>query len=1102
MEKGNMAGNKVIILLVLFAVSLFNQSAYAAFTAFESGQVRPIAQSPDGSKLFVVNTPDNQLEIFNVNNGSPTYVESVTVGLEPVAVAAYSNGQVWVVNYLSDSISIIDVSTSPARVIKTLLVGDEPADIVFAGTNDNRAFITTAHRGQNSPYTDPNNPGELITPGIGRADVWVFDATNTGSSLGGDPVAIVTLFGDTPKALAVSPDGKTVYAAVFKSGNQTTVLHEEVVCNSGDTVPCTIKDGEVSGVGKLPTPNPKTISSQQSPETGLIVKYNGSQWVDELNTDWSSLVRFNLPDKDVFAIDADALIPVETASFANVGTVLFNMAVNPVSGKIYVANTEAVNEVRFEGAGTASTTVQGHLHEARITVIDPGNGTVNPVHLNKHIDYSVTPAPAGISDNSLATPKGIAVTADGNTLYVVAKSSGKIGVFNTTTLENDSFTPDSANHINLSAGGPGGLLLDETNNRIYVTTRFDNAISVIDTTSATEISHIGLHNPEPPSIIAGRQFLYDAQQTSSNGEASCASCHIEGDKDELAWDLGDPDGSVITNNNPFALAFSSSAPFHPMKGPMTTQTLRGMNTHGPMHWRGDRSGANSSGVSSDALDEDLAFKTFNVAFEGLLGRAAPLTPAQMQAYTDFILQVTPPPNPIRALDNSLTSDQQAGSDYYLGAFNSDQVTNCNGCHTLDPASGFFGTAGLMSFEGALQDLKVPQLRNMYEKVGMFGMADIPFNNSGDNGHKGDQIRGFGYTHDGAVDTLERFHNAVLFDFTLSGADPNVLRKQMVQFMFAYDSNLKPIVGQQVTLSGSGSGAVLSRIDLLIARALAGDADLIVKMTIAGEQRGAIMSASDNFQTDKVSENSMTALQIRNIAQTAGQEVTYTAVPPGSGTRLAIDRDGDGVLNNDDNCPANANPGQQDDDLDGVGNACEPPDFDGDGIQDALDNCTLVANASQLDTDNDGAGDACDTDDDNDGLTDSQEQAFGTNSLLADTDGDNLNDGLEVNTLGTNPLLLDTDGDGYNDDVEVNIGSNPLDRLSIPADGDINGDNAVNVIDALLATQIALGFKTPTADELLRGDVAPLTNGAPNPNGAFDTGDLVLIQRKVFGLVNF
>src|SRR5262245_30379986 len=80
------------------------------FTLFESGQVRPLALSPDGQRLFAVNTPDGRLEIFDVHSGAGlVHRGSVTVGLEPVAVAARTNGEVWVVNHLSDSISVVDV---------------------------------------------------------------------------------------------------------------------------------------------------------------------------------------------------------------------------------------------------------------------------------------------------------------------------------------------------------------------------------------------------------------------------------------------------------------------------------------------------------------------------------------------------------------------------------------------------------------------------------------------------------------------------------------------------------------------------------------------------------------------------------------------------------------------------------------------------------------------------------------------------------------------------------------------------------------------------------------------------------------------------------
>ena len=90
--------------------------AAASFVTFESGQVRPLALSPDGSRLFAVNTPDDRLEIFAVNGGDLSHVDSVPVGLEPIAVAARTNGEVWVVNHLSDSVSIVDVSTTRGGV--------------------------------------------------------------------------------------------------------------------------------------------------------------------------------------------------------------------------------------------------------------------------------------------------------------------------------------------------------------------------------------------------------------------------------------------------------------------------------------------------------------------------------------------------------------------------------------------------------------------------------------------------------------------------------------------------------------------------------------------------------------------------------------------------------------------------------------------------------------------------------------------------------------------------------------------------------------------------------------------------------------------------
>lgn len=973
---------------LLFSL-LINSLAFAqnvtatgkTFWHFESGQVRPLAISPDGSTLFAVNTPDNHLEIFNITPSGLELIDSVPVGLEPVAVAARTDTEVWVVNHMSDSISIVDASTTPAKVVRTLLVGDEPRDIVFAGTPAQpgdpfpRAFITTAHRGQTYPDLPGGEKyGSFFTPSIGRADVWVFDADNLGTNLGGTAEEIITLFGDTPRALAATPNGDFVYAAIFHSGNKTTVSPSQGVV----TIPNT-------GV---------------APSIPTIVQYDGSDWVDNAG-DVDNQITLELPDYDVFKIDAAAATPAEVDNYTSVGTILFNMVVHPSSGKLYISNTEANNLVPNEAD------LKGNIHRSRISVID-GLGIVSARHLNKHINYNQFPSPAGVSDDSLSTPLGMQIASDGK-VYVAAFSSSKIGVFQDSNLELDTFTPDSNNHITVSGGGPSGLVIDETNDRIYVLTRFDNGISIINRTTETEVDHFTLHNPEPASITDGRPFLYDANLSSTNGENSCASCHIFGRMDDLAWDLSDTSGSIINNPNPFVVGTNGTPTFHPMKGPMTTQSLRGMDNHGPMHWRGDRSGA-LNGSTFD--DEEEAFRQFNPAFVGLLGRNTELSNADMQAFTDFILQMNYPPNPIRNLDNSLDTDEANGEDIYFNA-QTDNVQTCNGCHTLDPASGFFGTSGQSSFEGAPQDMKVAHLRNMYQKVGMFGGVEqnislggiasgtIPSDGPADQ----PQVRGFGYSHSGSIDTLRSFSGASLFQYP---GNRQTAIENISRFMLAFPAELSPIVGQQITLTASNGATVSNRIDLFIQRSQVAypspvsvqqkECDLIASGSIGGVIRNWFYNTATNeFDSDLSSETDLTDTQLRNLA-TGSNSITYTCAPPGSGYRMALDRDQDTLLNYDEISIHGSSP-------------------------------------SAVDTDGDQLSDA------------DEVNIHNTLPGQADSDGDNINDNDEIFVTLTDPMNPDSDGDGISDGDELNAGTNPNDaapelNVTSPTDGSLffNGDS--------------------------------------------------------------
>ncbi len=871
-----------------------NLGAEPRFPTFETGQVRPLALDPSGQRLYAVNTPDSALEVYKVTSGGLKHQQTLPVGLEPVSVAVRNSNEVWVVNHLSDSVSIVRFGLDgKGRIVRTILVGDEPRDIVFAG---NRAFITTAHRGQNNA-ADP----QLTTPGIGRADVWVFDANALGSSLGGAPLTIISLFADTPRALAVSPDGTKVYAAAFHSGNRTTVVHH-------DAVP------EVSEEeGGPPGPN-ENHAGEPEQNVGFIVKKVGGDWLDAVGRSWNQFIAFDLPDKDVFVIDATANPPVPIASkvYRGVGTTLFNMVVNPASGKIYVSNTDARNDQRLEGSGVFfGPTLRGHLVDSRITVL--GAASVTPRYLNKHIDYSNCCAPVPNPENalSLAFPQQMVVTNNGATLYAAALGSSKIGIFNTAALENDSFVPSLNNQISVSGGGPTGLALDEQRGRLYVLTRFDNGIAIVDTQARQEIGKVLMHNPEPISVVAGRRFLYDASYTSSHGDSACASCHIFGDTDHLAWDLGNPDGDVRPVPGPIALTLPGSPTFHPLKGPMTTQSLRGMANHGAMHWRGDRTGGYfEPSVQPDegSFDEVEAFRQFNPAFASLNGRDVPLTESEITTFGDFALQILYPPNPIRALDNSLTADQAAGRYTYFNTPRSIGFV-CNDCHRLDPTAnaefgvaspGLFGTSGEYVIGEAGQSLKIPHFRNAYQKVGMFGVVSNPlFNPELDGSFQGDQIRGFGFLHSGAFDSPSRFLSV---GFTEGPFNPGGFpqtdagraeRRQVEAFLYAYDSNLAPIVGQQITLTATNSAVAVPRISLLIARAEHGECELIAR---SGHR--SYLYDDEKFHPDKAGAPKLSKAQMWLIAKLPGQEVTFTCVPVGAGRRMGLDRDLDGVLNRD------------------------------------------------------------------------------------------------------------------------------------------------------------------------------------------------------------
>jgi parallel beta-helix repeat protein len=140
-----------------------------------------------------------------------------------------------------------------------------------------------------------------------------------------------------------------------------------------------------------------------------------------------------------------------------------------------------------------------------------------------------------------------------------------------------------------------------------------------------------------------------------------------------------------------------------------------------------------------------------------------------------------------------------------------------------------------------------------------------------------------------------------------------------------------------------------------------------------------------------------------------------------------------------------------------------PDSDGDGYSNAID---IFPNdpSEWFDNDYDGIGNNADTDDDNDGYSDANETAAGSNPLDFDSQPDD-NDNDYIPDI----LDPDDDNDGFNDTSEIENSTNPLDPLSYP--GSPNQPPSIDSVKILpetpydnqVLTAIPQGFSDPDGD---------------------------------------
>lgn len=500
-------------LLLTFLVAPAPRAEPTGHPTFASPHASPIERSPTSDELYVANTPADTLDV--VDTATRQVIARIPTGIDPVSVAVRPDGkEVWVSNHVSDNVSVIDVDpSSPTRyhVVATV-----------TAWSDAEPWVTAFDEPTGIAFASDDKAYVALSS---RNRIAVVDvATRLVTKQ-------IQVYAQEPRAIAVR--GDRLFVIPFESGNRT----------------------ELSGCLDL---------SQPGCTFGLgILASNSNDAILTRNMVADIVRRPEAPDRDLFVystVDESPLFEV-----SSLGTLLYGIAVDS-NGRVFIAQTEARNDANGL-AGTEGDDLPEILNRMFLNQIvrvdcssDCSSATV--------IDLEPAPPLVPLPGQQLATPFGIRLSDDDTTVVAVAAGSSRL------------FTMDAATGAVLgrTAVGriPRGLALDSnpdgTPGTAWVLNAIANTVSVVDVSDATspvEVQEIPLDDPTHPDVKEGR-FAFNDASGSTTGTFSCASCHPDGNTDQLLWNLG---ARCITAGCDQAQ-------------PRTTMPIRGLRDTLPLHWDG------------------------------------------------------------------------------------------------------------------------------------------------------------------------------------------------------------------------------------------------------------------------------------------------------------------------------------------------------------------------------------------------------------------------------------------------------------------------------------------------------------------------------------
>ncbi|MEM7248975.1 MAG: hypothetical protein AAF533_26855 [Acidobacteriota bacterium] len=505
--------------------------------------------------LLVVNTPDNSLEIYGATQGMAIqgqFEMRIPTGLEPVSVRwSQTLGRFHVANFLGDSITTGQLvwtaadpkdpkSVDELRMFdfKTIEVMDEPLDMTEVdvgapGTGLPMTVLVVTHMtldtlGIYDPVTLATVEGdyENLVPGChpevdpmctlpGGAERFrrfVPTATND-----------VDLDGDIDAMDDINGDGLTPDDVFGDFRIDTFALKQPWTLDTSPDPTC----DRLFVLGHLG-------GSHQSEDTVRGFRYDADLW--------SQTSKSLLGGPSPFSRRADSRIR------GGLGTTNWNMAFDD-AGTLYVVGARALNrEAGVHGEHAVSLLSTGFVESFLYVIPDPCSPT--PTVLSRDLNAMFVSGAEMPVDRSraLVQPTDIIVheSASGEKQVLIAAfGSDRIGRVTLTGANTDDWLVESFDVVPEPSpmAGPRGLALQEGESgqpdRLIILNRVSNSITVFNPNGPT-MPHLewpwDLHDPTPDYVKEGREFLYSAR-LSGNGFDSCASCHVDGRTDGLAWDL-------------------------------------------------------------------------------------------------------------------------------------------------------------------------------------------------------------------------------------------------------------------------------------------------------------------------------------------------------------------------------------------------------------------------------------------------------------------------------------------------------------------------------------------------------------------------------------